>query len=659
MSLDNFVSPAPWGSYSLPESSLHVVSGRSWVAKGISLQFQSGYGLLVDGSLHGVGCTFLGPEGGGSGSGTTTRFDDVQITFGSGGRLLVGTSSSTFGSGWTGLKIDAGATASIEDSELYLPTTGTLSTINGALAILRSTLAANGSYWSGLLLQGGSHVTLDEVDIGGVYVSASGATLSVGTGSNGSFTLKNSEVSSAGSGAAAVYVHSASTSVNVYGNIIDASTGDGIRSNSYTTTRAWGNDINMWTAGGPYSGFYAMSLAALYGGRSGYSDGGNRVLDTSNEKNRALYASGSSALLMAGYTTAEDDPVWGDNVFCGTRPVLVETASGGTIFAEVDDWPDGVATGRYSGTVTVSHVGTADCGGARSVLDPVGRAESPAIHALEPADDPDRAALRLAFGSLASGEFDDAAERFAALAASSIQGDVVADALRGVGRTILESRRPLGLQHLEKFDAWSTDLERARAEALMMSYAALDQLEASKAEAAMLMRTYPESGEALRAGLLMAEWARDAGDFASAATLLGDAGAMPSLSEGDGMSLDSAWWLLGEYARHAGTSITGAPLTEPAESSQVAGASSDIQIGAHPNPFNPATVISFDLSDETLAEIDVYDTLGRHVERLAGGVFQAGRHILPWDTSRRAGGSYFVVIRAGGAMKSIPVILLK
>ncbi len=64
-------------------------------------------------------------------------------------------------------------------------------------------------------------------------------------------------------------------------------------------------------------------------------------------------------------------------------------------------------------------------------------------------------------------------------------------------------------------------------------------------------------------------------------------------------------------------------------------------LGAYPNPFNPTTAISYQLSAASLTKLSVYDTAGRQVAELVNGWRDALR--LPFDGGR------FYSIRQNGA----------
>lgn len=61
----------------------------------------------------------------------------------------------------------------------------------------------------------------------------------------------------------------------------------------------------------------------------------------------------------------------------------------------------------------------------------------------------------------------------------------------------------------------------------------------------------------------------------------------------------------------------------------------------YPNPFNPTTTISFDISQDGLVKIAVYDLLGRKVEDLINQPLQAGNHVVQFDGSGLASGVYY------------------
>ena len=87
----------------------------------------------------------------------------------------------------------------------------------------------------------------------------------------------------------------------------------------------------------------------------------------------------------------------------------------------------------------------------------------------------------------------------------------------------------------------------------------------------------------------------------------------------------------------------------------------------YPNPFNANTTVSFSLARPEFISIDVYDTLGRHIHRLAGERYTAGVHSLVWDGTddtgqKLASGLYLVRLSAYSDVAratTIPIVLVR
>ncbi|MBA4378667.1 MAG: hypothetical protein C0395_08485 [Gemmatimonas sp.] len=83
-----------------------------------------------------------------------------------------------------------------------------------------------------------------------------------------------------------------------------------------------------------------------------------------------------------------------------------------------------------------------------------------------------------------------------------------------------------------------------------------------------------------------------------------------------------------------------------------------------PNPFNPRTVITFELPQAGEVVVAVHDVQGRLVRRLAAGGREAGRHELVWDgrddRGRAVGaGVYLVRLSAPQGDAATRVVLIK
>jgi hypothetical protein len=85
---------------------------------------------------------------------------------------------------------------------------------------------------------------------------------------------------------------------------------------------------------------------------------------------------------------------------------------------------------------------------------------------------------------------------------------------------------------------------------------------------------------------------------------------------------------------------------------------------ATPNPFNPQTTITFEISREQDLVVAVYDLLGRRVRTLANEHRAAGRHELSWngrDSQGRAmpSGTYIVRLETESGFQARKVMLIR
>ncbi|RJP81326.1 MAG: T9SS C-terminal target domain-containing protein [Candidatus Zixiibacteriota bacterium] len=103
-----------------------------------------------------------------------------------------------------------------------------------------------------------------------------------------------------------------------------------------------------------------------------------------------------------------------------------------------------------------------------------------------------------------------------------------------------------------------------------------------------------------------------------------------------------------------------AELVVPVAPGKAAPLPADYALGAaHPNPFNPETVISYKLKALNYVQLKVYDTAGREVRTLVDGWKEAGAHEVTLDGTGLASGVYLVRMEAGDFVQTRKVILLK
>src|SRR5690606_36144824 len=79
----------------------------------------------------------------------------------------------------------------------------------------------------------------------------------------------------------------------------------------------------------------------------------------------------------------------------------------------------------------------------------------------------------------------------------------------------------------------------------------------------------------------------------------------------------------------------------------------------YPNPFNPTTVIGYQISVFGQTRLAVYDLLGREVAVLVDGVMPAGSHQATFTAAGLSSGIYLVRLESAGRVETQRVTLLK
>ena len=85
---------------------------------------------------------------------------------------------------------------------------------------------------------------------------------------------------------------------------------------------------------------------------------------------------------------------------------------------------------------------------------------------------------------------------------------------------------------------------------------------------------------------------------------------------------------------------------------------------AYPNPFNPATTISYHLLEANHVRVDIYDMIGNKVRTLVSQTQNAGTKSYQWNATNDLGqsvsaGMYIYTIQAGDFIQSKKMVLLK
>jgi hypothetical protein len=85
---------------------------------------------------------------------------------------------------------------------------------------------------------------------------------------------------------------------------------------------------------------------------------------------------------------------------------------------------------------------------------------------------------------------------------------------------------------------------------------------------------------------------------------------------------------------------------------------------AYPNPFNPVTTLRYELPEDAIVNITIYDMMGRVVSNLVCSQQNAGYKSIQWNATNNAGqpvsaGLYLYTIQAGKFRQTKKMVLLK
>jgi hypothetical protein len=83
----------------------------------------------------------------------------------------------------------------------------------------------------------------------------------------------------------------------------------------------------------------------------------------------------------------------------------------------------------------------------------------------------------------------------------------------------------------------------------------------------------------------------------------------------------------------------------------------------YPNPFNPTTQIRYDLPEDALVSINIYDLMGRSIKSLVNSNQPAGYRSIQWDATNNYGesvsaGMYIYTIQTGDFRATKKMVLL-
>ena len=80
---------------------------------------------------------------------------------------------------------------------------------------------------------------------------------------------------------------------------------------------------------------------------------------------------------------------------------------------------------------------------------------------------------------------------------------------------------------------------------------------------------------------------------------------------------------------------------------------------AYPNPFNPSTHISFELSRSSLVDLVVYDIKGAFVQEIVHEHLEMGNYSFNWNASSYPSGVYMLRLSTSSDVLTQKIVLLK
>ncbi len=106
------------------------------------------------------------------------------------------------------------------------------------------------------------------------------------------------------------------------------------------------------------------------------------------------------------------------------------------------------------------------------------------------------------------------------------------------------------------------------------------------------------------------------------------------------------------------------PATSIADNSKNTVPQSTVLHPNYPNPFNPETIIEYELTENGFTSIVVYNILGKEIKSLVSENQAPGLHRISWDGKDNSGsnvgsGFYFIQLQTGNTVQSQKAILIR
>lgn len=196
-------------------------------------------------------------------------------------------------------------------------------------------------------------------------------------------------------------------------------------------------------------------------------------------------------------------------------------------------------------------------------------------------------------------------------------------------------------------------LGKTSAEMLANIYAAAGQLNRAQAEANSIIKKYPGT-EIEKQALILEASLYGYNQKLSSFSLQ----ALGTLETQFSSSIDSG--LVAALGGFNNTSAKGAyNKLASRELTKTGTGKLTFQLGNYPNPFNPTTIIKYQIPQNSFVTLKVYDELGRLVNTLVNQYENKGTYNVNFNASYLASGIYFYRLRAGNFVSTKKMLLLK
>ncbi|SVC39462.1 uncharacterized protein METZ01_LOCUS292316, partial [marine metagenome] len=108
--------------------------------------------------------------------------------------------------------------------------------------------------------------------------------------------------------------------------------------------------------------------------------------------------------------------------------------------------------------------------------------------------------------------------------------------------------------------------------------------------------------------------------------------------------------------RHTDKMVSATPKWQDMSSALINGFKT---FKAYPNPFNPKTVIAYELEDVRKLSVNIVNVYGRQITELYNGIQASGYHEVVWQPKDISAGIYFCHLTSGGDTITRKLVLLK